>query len=298
MKNYILSLFFVMSQFIILSAQEKIETTKEGWHRAGTFGLMLNQSSFSNWVAGGDNAIAGNAFINYDANLLKGNWTWDNKLILAYGLTNTESKGTIKTDDRFEFNSLAGKKAKGYWYYSAFLNFLTQFTKGYDYINNPEQNMPISNIFSPAYLSFGPGMLWKKSDNFKINIAPATSKLTFIGNEVFTYDAGTTTWNSSNDVLTFGVEPGEKLRYELGFNLGAYHKTDVMKNITLENILNLYSNYLDHPERIDINHQLNIVMQVNKYISANLSLHTIYDHDMLTETQFKEVFGVGFNYNF
>lgn len=291
-------LILALGLLVTIYAQETDEVPKDGWHRAGTLGIMLNQSSFSNWVAGGDNALAGNAMINYDANLLKGNWTWDNKLILGYGLTNTESKGTIKTDDRFEFNSLAGKQAKNNWYYSAFLNFLTQFTNGYDYVNDPDQNFQISNIFAPAYLSFGPGMLWKKSDNFKINIAPATSKLTFIGNEVFTFDAGTSTWNSSNDVLTFGVGPEEGLRYELGFNLGAYHKTDLMKNIAMENILNLFSNYLDHPERMDINHQLNLVMQINKYISANLGLHTIYDHDMSTNTQFKEIFGVGFNYNF
>ena len=30
---------------------------------------------------------------------------------------------------------------------------------------------------SPAYLQAGPGMLWKRSNNLKVNIAPATSRL-------------------------------------------------------------------------------------------------------------------------
>jgi len=278
----LVTLVFVLS-FVAVFAQDE-EAPKDGWKKAGTFSLLFNQSSFKNWVAGGDNALAGNASVNYDANLLKGDWTWDNKFILAYGIANSESKGTIKTDDRFEINSLAGKKAKGNWYYSMFANFLTQFTDGYNY--NESDEIAISKAFAPAYLSFGPGMLWKKSDNFKINISPAAGKLTIVTDETLS-NAG-----------EYGVEPRENLRTELGFHLGGYHKTDLMKNISMENILTLYSNYLDQPENIDISHQLNIVMQVNKYISANLGLHTIYDDNMLQETQFKEVFGVGFNYKF
>ncbi len=280
-----LLLAIVLTIFITsIYAQE--ETPKDGWKKGGTFSLLFNQSSFSNWVAGGDNAIAGNALVNYNVNLLKGDWTWDNKIILAYGMANTESKGSIKTDDRFELNSLAGKKATKNWYYSIFANFMTQFTDGYDYASDPDQLHPISKMFAPAYLSFGPGMLWKKSDDLKVNISPATGKITFVMDKTL------------SDIGAFGVENGENLRTELGFYVGAYYKTPIMKNVTMENILNLYSNYLDHPENIDINHQLNIVMQVNKYISANLGLHTIYDDNMLKETQFKEVFGAGFNYTF
>ncbi len=260
------------------------EEKKDGWKTGGDFSLLFNQSSFKNWVAGGDNSLSGNLNFNYNANLTKGKWNWDNKFIIGYGLADSESKGTIKTDDRFEINSLAGYKAGGYWSYSFFMNFLTQFTDGFDYANDPDQTTPISKAFAPAYLTFGPGMLWKKSDNFKINISPATAKLTFVTDETLS-NAG-----------AYGVDPGETLRTELGFYLGGYHKFDIMKNVSMENILGLYSNYLDKPENIDISHQLNLVMKVNKYISANLGLHTIYDDNMLQKTQFKEVFGIGFNY--
>ena len=277
--------FIVAMSFVGIFSQEN-EPPKEGWKKEGNFSLTFNQSSFSIWVAGGDNAISGNASINYNANLLKGIWTWDNKFILAYGIANSESKGTIKTDDRFEINSLLGRKAENNWHYSMFINFMTQFTNGYDYTNDPNQDFPISKAFSPAYLSIGPGMLWKKSDNFKINLSPATGKFTFVMDDTL------------SNLGAFGVESGKKVRSELGFYVGAYHKAEIMKNISMENILSLYSNYLEKPENIDVNHQLNVVMKVNKYISANLSLHTIYDDNMLQKTQFKEVFGVGFNYGF
>ena len=84
----------------------------------------------------------------------------------------------LKSDDRFEFTSLLGKKAKGYWFYSAFLNFKTQMDSGFDDLATRIQKLP-SHFFSPAYLQVGPGMLWKKSDNLKVNIAPATSTFNY-----------------------------------------------------------------------------------------------------------------------
>lgn len=47
--------------FIPIFSQE--EPPKDGWKKNGNFSLMFNQSSFSNWVAGGDNALAGNAMV-------------------------------------------------------------------------------------------------------------------------------------------------------------------------------------------------------------------------------------------
>jgi hypothetical protein len=41
---------------------------------------------------------------------IKGAVVWDNKFILAYGLS--KIKGDSKTDDRLELNSLWGKKSK------------------------------------------------------------------------------------------------------------------------------------------------------------------------------------------
>ncbi|MBP8792604.1 MAG: DUF3078 domain-containing protein, partial [Lutibacter sp.] len=64
----------------IAIAQEK-EGPKEGWTKKGNISLLLNQSAFNNWAAGGIDNIAGNLGLNYDFNYVKGNLTWDNKII-------------------------------------------------------------------------------------------------------------------------------------------------------------------------------------------------------------------------
>jgi hypothetical protein len=266
---------------VSMNAQEKKEESTSNWKKGGTFTFLFNQSSFSNWIAGGENAVSGTLGVNYDFNYAKDNWTWDNKIITKYGISNISGSGTRKTDDFFEFNSLVGKKKSEFWSYSFFLNVRSQFTAGYDYSTSPKTET--SSFFAPGYLTFGPGMLYKKSDNFKVNIAPLTSKATFVSNQF----SG-----------QYGTDPGKTSRYELGFYSSVYYKTTLMENVTMENIFNAYANYLEDPQNIDINYQLNLVMQINKYLSTNLSFHTIIDDNASSRTQFKEVFGLGVNYIF
>lgn len=267
-------------------------TEVEGWKSKGNVSLLFNQSSFSNWVAGGENNLSGTAGINYDFNYKKKDITWDNKVLASYGLIQSRNAPyEKKTDDRFEFNSILGKKAFGEWYYSFFLNFRTQFTRGYKYENDPvtkvEFRTPYTNFMSPAYLTAGPGLFWKKSENLKVNLAPATSKMTFV-------DSGFTL----PDEAYFGVEQGKSLRYEFGFYASGYYKLNIMTNISAENTLNLYANYLEDPQNIDIDYSLNIVMRINKYMSTNLSFQAIYDDNAFRGLQTREVFGLGVNFGF
>jgi hypothetical protein len=261
---------------------QKKEGSKEGWTKKGNISLLLNQSSFNNWAAGGIDNIAGNLGLNYDFNYIKGDITWDNKIIAAYGITKIDGGDQQKTDDRLELNSLVGKKATGFWYYSLFANFKTQMDSGFDKVTN----VKTTHFFSPAYLQVGPGMLWKKSDNLKVNIAPATSRL------IMVHDHFTVSGPS------FGVEQGKTSRFELGASIAAYYKFNIMENVSMENILNLYSNYLENPQNMDLDYTINLVMKINKYLSANLAFQTIYDDNAYQGFQTREVFGLGVNYGF
>ena len=259
------------------------EDKKEGWKKEGTFTFLANQATFNNWLAGGQSSISANISINYDLNYKKGDWSWDNKFLAGYGLTKIKEQELQKSDDRLQFNSLLGKKAFGLWYYSAFFNFKTQFDAG----TNPETNIgKISHFFSPAYFQIGPGMMWKKNDNLKFNIAPATSKLIVV-HEHFT-DFGP----------SFGVKQGETTRYEFGAAFSGYYKFNLMANVSFENILNLYSNYLDDPQNVDIDYILNVNLKVNKYLSTNFAFQTIYDDNAFRGFQIRQIIGLGVNFGF
>lgn len=275
-------LLIVLGLHLSLCYSQDTEESKPNWTKKGVITFLINQSSFENWIAGGISNVSGTLGLNYDFNYQKNDWTWENKLIANFGLTKIKNQDTQKSSDLLEWNSVVGKKAKGYWYYSMFLNFKTQFADDLD-----KDTKGPTQFLSPGYFQFGPGMLWKKSDNFKVNIAPATSRLIVVEKNL----------TEPNEAY-FGVEQGKSTRYELGASIGAYYKFNVMENISMENILNLYSNYLEDPQNVDLDYTMNMIMKINKFISANLSYQTIYDDNAFRGLQTRQVFGIGINYIF
>jgi hypothetical protein len=280
MKKLLLFTFILSST--ILFAQDNTKTSN--WKKEGNLNLLFNQSAFNNdWLGGGTSNLAGSLNFDYKFNYTKNDWTWDNRLNIAYGLTKIDDDDITKSDDRFEFNSIVGKKASKNWSYSGIINFKTQMDRGED-----KDGEYISHFFSPAYLQTGIGLFYKKSDNFSLNIAPLTSKLILV-NSQFTDEPGET---------SFGVEEGETSRFEFGTSISLYAKYDVFNNVSFENILNLYSNYLEDVQNVDVDYTLNIVMKINKYLSTNITVQAIYDDNAIKALQVKEVFGLGVNYTF
>ena len=128
------------------------------WTRAGIISLLFNQAAFNHdWTGGGTNNYGGNLNLSYDANYKKGLWTWDNKLLIDYGLTRVDGDAfSKKTNDRFAITSLLGAQTKedSQWYYSFFANFQTQLDKGYKYGTDAQGNQTrteYTRFMAPGY---------------------------------------------------------------------------------------------------------------------------------------------------
>lgn len=173
------------------------------------------------------------------------------------------------------------------------MSFKSQFAAGYNY---PDTDNAISKFMAPGYLNIGLGMDYK-TDGFSVMMAPVSGKFTFVTDDDLAADGA------------FGVEPGNNLRAELGATVKAQLKKDIMKNVTLDTKVDLFSNYLDQPKNIDIDWTFKIIMKVNDYLSANLITQMIYDNDVKIQgddenipgspaLQFMESFGVGLTFKF
>ncbi len=277
----ILTLLVVVAVF----AQEKKDTTY--WTSGGMFSVNFTQLSFTNWAAGGLNSVAGVAKAQYFANYKKANTTWDNILDLGYGLSKVEDIPIQKNEDIIDLQSKLGILAINKWYYSALLNFKSQFAPGFKDKENTEL---ISNIFSPAYLFMSLGMDYKPNDKFTLMISPLTGKITIVSDEALR--------------VNYGVDADKMFRPEFGAYIKSALNTEIFKNVGLLTEIGLFTNYLNHPERVDVDWKVAINMKVNKYISAQLGTHLIYDYDIkdpadgVAKIQFKELFGLGFSYKF
>ncbi|SDS45101.1 DUF3078 domain-containing protein [Gramella sp. MAR_2010_147] len=299
MKKTLLFAFSLMLSITISYAQEEEnDTIPNGWKKEGNVQLLFNQSAFNKeWTGGGTSSVAGNLTVDYEFNYRMNEFTWDNKIIANYGLTKVKGdEFARKTSDRLELNSIAGKQIEETdFYYSWFLNFRTQFAKGYEFGEDPETGETIrtetTHFMSPAYLQSGPGIMYKKGDNFVLNLAPATARFIFV-------DKDFTSVEGYEDGQYFGVDQGKSMRFELGAALSAFLSYEVLENVNMEHSLSLYSNYLDKPGNVDIDYLLNLEMGINDYLSANLIFQAIYDDNAVAAFQIREVFGLGVNFGF
>lgn len=288
---------FVLVSLITISFYSRAQQDKV-WRRGGLISLNLTQVSLTNWAAGGENSVAANGIINYFANYQKGKNAWDNNVDLGYGMLMQGKDDVRKSDDKIDLSSKYGRQATEHWYYSALLNFKSQFTEGYNY---PNDSVVISKFLAPGYLTFALGMDYKPSKHFSLFLSPAAARWVIVNDDKL------------NSIGAFGVDSGEVIKTEVGALMKASLNADLAANINLQTTLELYSNYLDNPQNVDVNWQLLLSVKISKFLSASLSTQLIYD-DNTTLTfyksdkqtvdhtgpgvQFKEVLGIGFAYKF
>lgn len=305
-------IIFCFSILFALSLTAQTSDTIKYWKKGGLVSINFSQASFTNWAAGGENSLSGIALFNMFANYKRDKNTWDNSLDLAYGLLQSGHSAPRKNEDKIDLSSKYGRYAfLDHWYYSALVNFKTQFDDGYNY---PNDSVVISRFMAPAYLLGAIGIDYKPNSYLSLFISPVTSKTTFVNDQRLA-DAGAFGVDKAEyDSIGVKIKDGKLVRTELGGYLRFTYKKDIVKNVNFATKLELFSNYIDNPQNVDVNWEVLIGMKVNKYLTANISTQLIYDHDIPVPVeremngikemgagprlQFKEVLSVGFSYKF
>ncbi|WP_431213228.1 DUF3078 domain-containing protein [Puia sp. P3] len=272
------------------------DTTKMTWKTGGLYNLNFNQAALSNWSAGGDkSALSLSTLLNVYAFYKDGRRSWDNTLLLAYGITNTTSLGTRKSDDRMDLVSKYGYDVGKKWYLSTLFNFRSQFSAGYNYLDQ-NNKLLTSNFLSPGYFLLSLGMDYKPNDNFSLFLSPLTARMIVVNND------------SLAAVGAFGVDSGKHSRFELGAFASINYKTNLSKTAGYTGRLDLFSNYLRRPQDVTLYMTNILAVKVNRLISMNLSVTLIYDNDIKSvhsdgsvggpALQLQEIMGIGLAYQF
>ena len=303
MKRFLFTIL-ALSFVIVSFAQEE---QPQGWSHKGNFGLNFGQSSYTNWSAGGQSSFNGQGLFNYEIHYLKNNFKWDNMLATSLGYSFFDFKmKPIKTDDKIEFTSQAGLKATEKLNYSAELAFRSQFAYGFNYATDSTNY--VSHFLAPAYITLGIGMEWVPNKYFSLYFSPVTGRITIVNDDRLASE-GAFGVNDLDKYDTIIHTNAPKVRYEFGARAVAKFQYPITKNIEFNySKLELFSNYLNHPERVDVDWQNLLVLKVNSWLNANLSTHLIYDYDVPfydefnqkiegSKVQFKEVLAIGFLVN-
>ncbi len=269
-------LVLILSSFSLFSQ----DTIRVGnWEITGKISMNLSQSYFANWSAGGTSSLTTIGRYTMSANLNKNKHSWTNWLDLSLGYSLFLDVDPLKTEDKIEYITSYRYELHKHWYFTVMGKFASQFAKGYDY--SIDSSTYISNFMAPAYIDIGPGIMYKPTDWFFVNLAPITPAWIIVDDQRLA-DSG-----------SFGLEPAvfddegivithaKKVKTMFGAKLMVVLQKEVYKNITLGTKLELFSDYLDNPQNIDVNWQVLIGLKVNDWLNIDIQTTLLYDDDIM-----------------
>ncbi len=295
MKRVCFLMAFAVLATMIYAQDDKGEKEK-AWVLTGVTGLNMSQTAMSNWSAGGENSVSGNAYLNATLTHKVGKWLWVSTAVLDYGLSKTESQGLRKSTDQIKLSTQLGYSASDKWYYTLTGDFSTQFASGYDYDDDPPRKH-ISTFLAPAYLNIAAGMEWRPKTNYSVLLSPISTKMTFVCDDYL------------SDLGSFGVDEGDRFKIEVGAYVKGRAEFKLMENVNVITTADFFTPYSSDFGQVDIDWDLLISMKINKYLSATINTSLVYDNDVKqyddndlqiggAKVQFKEVLGIGIAYNF
>lgn len=291
-------LFLLLILFAVSSYAQQQKDTVKYWDLGGKSSLSLSQTGQVNWVQGGVPSISYQATAELFVRYNKEKINWETEAKFFYGQqTQGYTKDFRVSDDRIDIASKYGYKISKDAYLSVLAGFKSQFVSGYEYPDDLPK-VQVSEFLSPASITGAIGVDYKPNENTSIFASVLSAKLTMVN-------------DTALDETKYGLDNGETIRKELGAFLKATNKLKIAEGVEFENNIELFSNYIDKPQNIDIVWNSRIEMSVNKYLKTVFSTTLIYDDNIAIpvdinnpETgttkaiQFKEMLSVGFLINF
>ena len=271
----------------MLFAQKVEGDSLPRWKQERKLGVLINQSSFDNWLAGGVNSFSGTLNFDYDLRYQSDQWEWTTTLDAALGYAKNMGQDYFnKTEDQLEINTLLALKSSRRWNFSSSFNLKTQNAPGNNFIETAGniERIKTSGFFSPAYMRLGLGMAYKKEKELALQFNPLNARLIVVDRKF--------TQNLAQGETFFGVEVDKTIRWEAGASFALQSELLILKNIVMSNQLSLVANYLDEVKNVDVDYTINFNMKVNEYLSAILEAQMLYDDNALADLQFRQVFGL------
>ncbi|MFH5830804.1 DUF3078 domain-containing protein [Halalkalibaculum sp. DA384] len=258
-----------------------LQDTTNGWGFNWVGGLNGSQASYRNWSQGGVNTISVTASTLFDLKYRKERFGYQLVTNFKYGQARIEDEGTRKTDDRIAIaNKFSYRFRDERFNVFGNINFTTQFDRGYDYGEDPK--LLLSRFLAPAYLSQVFGLGFHPADYFSAEGGVAM-KETIVRDKTLSE--------------RYGLERGEKFRFEPGYSLIFNFEKKIVSNVRLNSTLETFTNLKENVRKTDINFSNEIVGKINDYLNTTFQFVLVYDEDFSREVQLKQVLSVGFSYS-
>jgi len=276
---------------VVLGAESNLDLKVNYWRNLTSFGLNINQASFSdNWSAGGVNSLSLGGQFAYKTDYTRDDKNFVSELILQYGKLNNKGQLSRKTFDRIFWDNKVALKLSKSWYFFGSINFESQFDLGYTFSKDAQGNERrtlLSKFMAPGYLTQSLGFEYKPVKHFFVRIGTGTARQTFV------LDTELYKTNPKN----FGVVQGKSFRNELAFQLVSAFDKDIAKNLHLNSRYSMFANY-EKLTGIDNRLDVTLTANVNRLINVSLTGIILYDDDTSNKIQRSQAMAFGLVYKF
>jgi hypothetical protein len=298
LRQLAISVILLLKTFTILPAMEAIDSTTvpeaKFWTLDGSYIFNFTQSSFTNWVPGGENQIGFSTILKPKLVFDNGKWSWVFSMDMRYGLQKNAETKARKSDDVLQAESKFGRQIGKKWKFSGLYTYSTQFSPSYDLSQGKRL---LSTILAPAYANLSLGFDYNPVKTLSIYMTPLSLRTTYVLND------------SLANVGEFGVTPGDKVLRRVGPAVLLTYKDEVLKNIIMDTRLGVFQDTFRGNHAPVVNWDMILTLKVNKLISTTLTCSLFFDEDSKIEEkdddgnisgkvakiQFKQTLGVGFS---
>ncbi len=265
------------------------------WLHTFNGSLHFTQAYISrNWYQGGQNNLNILADLKWEFNLNQNvhpNWLFNNMMQYKLGVATAQGDSLRKyiiNEDNFLFTSQLGYKAMKHWYYSAMLQFKTQFFQSYK-----SNSRDLTAAFlSPGELNIGLGMTYEYKN-------PDQSKVLTIAIAPLSYNLKICRDIVKLNPVNFGIDPGHHTKSSFGSNIEAKFNWKITPNIIWQSRLYAFTNYHYVQGDWENTFDFSITRHLNTKIYTHLRFDKSHPRDRdWRHWQFKEILSFGIVYRF
>ncbi len=279
----LLSSLFLLIALVCTTTTAQQDTTKApvyGWTHALIAGVSLTQASYTDWAAGGENALAYTGSVDGKASQAREQTDWVTTYKFAFGQSRIGTQSLRKTDDKIDLETVLTYNMSEQWNPYAAATFKSQFATGFEY-DDLGGETPVSAFFDPAYLTQTAGIEYKPGAAFKTRFGTGlretfTSKYPVYADDPETIEIETTLFQGI-------LESVSDFTFTLDDNLVFTSKLELIAPFeTLDQITVRSDNLL--------------AAKINDYFTAKLNVELLNDWRVTRKTQVRETIALGFSY--
>jgi len=268
-------------EILTAASSKTIPDSLEGWEVAWTAGLNGSQATFENWAQGGVNSVTLTSSTVFDSRYRKNQFAYRNSVNIKYGQTKVNNEDFRKTDDKLVIGNRFDYFFSDVTTFYGDIKLRTQFDKGFEFPDDDTEIL-ISDFFAPGYFTESIGISYQPVNYFSVETGLGFKQ---------------TIVRIDSLAPLYGVEAGENTRMEAGWAVSINFSKEIFENVTYSSTMDSFTNVDSGLNSTDVYWSNEITGSINDIMNATFQLELLFDDDISSELQLKQVISIGVGVN-